>query len=750
MITRRDFIKSSAIAAALLAAGCAAPAPGNNNQGEVAETDTWVKGVCRYCGTGCGVLTGVKDGKIVSVKGDPDNPVNRGALCLKGLTLPEIMYTDDRLLTPLIRRDGNLVQATWEEALDLIAEKINTAVTSAGPGAVGFYGSGQNVAEEAYIANKLFKGCLGTNNIDGNPRTCMASAVAGYTSTFGKDEPCGTYDDIEDADVFLIIGANPAEAHPILYQRIANRKEDNPDVQVIVLDPRRTQTAEIADHLLQFIPGTDLSLLNSIAHVLIEEDLIDPEFIAAHCNFQQGDDAKTFADYAAFVAGFAPELVSDFVGVSAEDIRTVARIFGEKGKNSMSLWTMGLNQRTRGTFLNNQMHNLHLITGKICKPGNTPFSLTGQPSACGSIREVGALSHLLPAHRLVANEEHRQQIAAIWGTDPAKMSPTPGYATIELFQAAGTGAIQVLWVVCTNPGQSLPNLAAHRAAMEKTFLIVSEAYHPTHTSELADVVLPSALWMEKEGIYGNGERRTQYIGKAVEPPGEARPDVWQLQEVAKRLGFADLFTYADNEAIWEEYRLCTTGTKMDLPSYQRLQASTGLLWPVPTEEWEGTRIRYAAPYDPFVESGVNFYGKPDGKAVVFLRPQVDPQELPDAEYPFYFSTGRVLEHWHTNTMTGKVPALVRAMPEMYVEIHPADAAELSIADGEYVKVVSRRGECRLMAKIDGRGQPRQGMLWSAFHDQETSRMVNFLTGDAVDPTSKQPEYKICACRVEKG
>lgn len=749
--SRRDFIKSIAVATALTTSGCSFSTGGREMQGPTSqqEVEKWVKGVCRYCGTGCGVMAGVRKGKIIAVKGDPDSPVNRGKLCVKGILLPKIMDTKDRLLHPLIKKDGQFVQASWNEALDLVAAKFKEAIEQYGPNSVGYYGSGQNVAEEAYVANKLFKGAIGTNNIDGNPRTCMASAVAGYVSTFGKDEPMGTYEDIEKADVLFIIGANVAEAHPIIYSRIVDLKNSKPGLKIIVADPRKTRTADIADILIQFIPGTDLALLNSMAYVLIEEDLIDRNFIDEHTVFMQGDKKLTFDQFKAFVADYAPEKISGLLSLEADKIREVARLFGDKSKNTMSMWTMGLNQRSRGTWANNLVHNLHLLTGKICRPGNTPFSLTGQPSACGSIREVGALSHLLPAHRVVGNPKHREEIASIWGVDPAKMSPKPGYHTIELFRAAANGNLKALWVICTNPGQSIPNLEVYRKGMERTFLVVSEAYHPTRTSELADVVLPAALWMEKEGIYGNGERRAQHIAKAVEPPGEAKPDVWHLIEVAKRLGYGDLFKYKDNEEIWEEYRKCTIGTKMDLPPYARLKKEHGITWPVPDPNGPGTTIRYAAPYDPFVQEGIKFYGRPDGRAVIFARPHVDPQEIPDNEYPFYLSTGRILEHWHTATMTMNVPEIKRAMPEMYVEVNETDAQKLDIRENDYVKVISRRGQCKLKAKINGRGQPRPGMVWVPFHDTEMSRMINFVTIDAFDEVSKQPEYKICAVKLEK-
>ena len=750
-VSRREFLKAFAVTSALVSSGCSFGAGGKSMQGPTSQQDVekWVKGVCRYCGTGCGVMAGVSKGRIIAVKGDPDCVVNKGKLCVKGILLPKIMDTKDRLLHPMIKKNGQFVKASWDEALDLIATKFKEAIAQNGKDSVGFYGSGQNIAEESYLANKLYKGAIGTNNIDGNPRTCMASAVAGYVSTFGKDEPMGTYADIEAADVFFVIGSNMAEAHPIIYSRVIDRKNTNPKAHIIVADPRKTRTADIADTLLQFEPGTDLALLNSMAYVIIEEGLMDQDFVAKHTNFMQGDNKLNFEQFKTFLADYTPEKAAVITGLPAEQIREVARLFADKSKNTISLWCMGLNQRIRGTWVNNLIHNLHLITGKICRPGNTPFSLTGQPSACGSVREVGALSHLLPAHRVVANPKHREEMAKIWGIDPARISGKPGYHTIEMFRAAARGDLKVLWVMCTNPGQSIPNLKVYREGMEKTFMIVSETYHPTRTTELADVILPAALWMEKEGIYGNGERRTQHIAKAVEPPGEAKTDVWALIEVAKRLGYGELFPYKNNDEIWEEYRKCAAGTKMDLPPYARLRSEHGLTWPIPNPEGPETYIRYAAPWDPFIKEGVQFYGKPDNRAIIFARPHANPQEMPDNEYPFFLSTGRILEHWHTTTMTGNVPELKRAMSEMYLEVHPADAEKMGVKDGEMVRISSRRGECRMKAKINGRGQPRPGMVWAPFHDTEMSRMINFVTIDAFDDISKQPEYKLCAVKLEK-
>ncbi|MCL1917683.1 MAG: molybdopterin-dependent oxidoreductase [Peptococcaceae bacterium] len=775
MVSRRDFIKSVAVGAAVASVGGVLPAgckSDSSSSGGDSGSSTF-KGVCRYCGTGCGVLVGVKDGKVTEIKGDPDCPVNGTRLCLKGTTLPTVFDADTRVKKPLILKSGKHVEAEWDEALDLIVQKFKEAIDTTGADSVGFYGSGQTVAEESYLANKLFKGCIGTNNIDGNPRTCMASAVAGFIATFGKDEPLGTYDDIEKANVFFIIGANMAEAHPILFERLQDHKKSNPDTKIIVLDPRKTQTTTIADKIVQFVPGSDLALLNSIAYVLIQKDLIDKDFMDKHTKFEKTVPAPTpenpnatknedltFDEYKEFLEDYAPEKVAEKTGIAADEIVEIAEMFGEKGKNTMSLWTMGINQRSRGTWANNLIHNLHLLTGKICKPGNTPFSLTGQPSACGSIREVGALSHLLPGGRLVANEDHRKKIEQVWGIPEGTIKPAPGRHTINLFKGCVSGDIKVLWVMCTNPGQSLPNLNELRKGMQDVFLIVSDSFHPTRTTELADVILPSAFWMEKEGVYGNGERRTQHIAKAIDPPGDAKPDVWQIAEVAKRLGYEKEFAFAyndkndvDNELIWEDYRLCCdASSKMELASYKALKEAHGLTWPVTDKNPNGTKIRYGGD-DPYVTGDIEFYAKPDKKAVIFARPQQDPQEMPDDEYPFFLSTGRVLEHWHTYTMTGKVPSLVKAYPDCELEINEKDAENLGVKTGDLVKITSRRGDVTVKAIVSGtkgiKGEPREKMVWIAFHDDRVDKMINLVTNDAIDNMSSQPEYKICAVKLEK-
>lgn len=749
-MNRRELLTAMAFGAAMTAAGCASQ-PANDRAVKKNEMEgaTFVKTVCRYCGTGCGVLAAVKDGKLVGVKGDPDNGVNKGLLCVKAFYLNKYLNAPDRFTTPLIRKGDKLEPATWDEALDLVANTFKEIIAKDGPDALGFYGSGQCSADESYLYNKLYKGCIGTNNVDGNPRTCMASAVAGFAATFGKDEPMGTYDDIEHATVFFAIGANMAECHPILYSRMSDHKAKNPNVKLVVADPRRHRMHDMADITMQFKPGTDSAMLNAMAHVIVNENLVDQEFVAKHTSFNDGTKAITFEEYQKSLAEFTPEWAEKITGVKADVIRQVARLFGDKNQRVMSTWTMGINQRTNGTMLNTQIYNLHLLTGQICKPGATPFSLTGQPSACGSVREVGALSHLLPGHRQVANAQHREEVAKVWGVDPKKIKDKPGLPTMKLFDATVTGAIKGLFVMCTNPGHSLPNVNKYREGMKKTFLVVSDIY-PNRTTELADVVFPAATWIEKEGFYGNGERRTQHMAKGINPPGEAKPDQWIIMELAKRMGYGDAFTkYTSMEVIWEEYRSLTLGTGADLAPYPELVKAHGLRWPF--VEGKETTMRYVYPNDHKVkqEEGIKFYGKPDGKAVIYARPTLFANEQVSPDYPFWYSTGRILEHWHTITMTGRVPELKRAASDFYCELNKADAARLGVKNGEKIRITSKRGSIVVNARVGGRGEPQEGMAMSLMHDDAVDRLCNIVTNDAVDPTSAQPEYKLAAVRIEK-
>lgn len=768
-MTRREMLKYSAALAAASAIGLELPFA---KDAAAAEPDQWVKSVCRYCGAGCGVYVGVKGGKVVAVKGDKDN-WNKGFLCLKGNFLPAILYAGDRLKYPLLRKGDTFVRISWDEAMNIMVDKFSSSVQKNGPNSVAFYGSGQAYTEESYFINKVFKGGLGTNNIDGNPRLCMASAAVGYVSTFGKDEPMGAYDDIYHADCFFIIGSNMAEAHPVIFRLVNERKQKGKDVKIIMADPRKTLSARIADLHMSFTPGMDLAILNAMAHVIVKENLHSKAFVDKHTVFKKmvdpGPPPKIekvgWDDYVKFLEEYTPEAAEKISGCPKEDIVKAARWFATS-KATMSFWCMGLNQRTRGVWVNNMVHNLHLLTGQICRPGATSFSLTGQPNACGGVRDGGLLSHLLPYGRVVANDKDRDDMEKFWGLPAGRIQPKPGLTAVEMFRAFNTGTVQCLWVACTNPGQSLPNLETYRKGMGSgdTFLVVSEAYHPTRTSELADLVLPAALWAEKDGTYGQSERRYQYLEKAVEPAGEARPDLQVMIDFANRLFKAmnrqdeakKLFSAKTSEDVWNEIRQCSKGTAYDFMGMTRprMKKAHGLQWPCPTEDHPGTVRRYTAKYgDPFVKKidpaaeDVLFYSaKADNNHVtIWLRPHKGPAEPPDAEYPFALTTGRQIEHWHTGTMTLKVPELKRSAPDGYVEINPRDAQKIGVRSKDKVKITSRRGSIVLEAKVVD--VPREGLVFVPMHYPD--RMINLLTTDAFDALSKQPEFKICAVKLEK-
>jgi len=758
-------------------------------QGSVQDADlTWSKAPCRYCGTGCGVEVGVKDGRIQAVRGDEASPVNRGMLCVKGYHLPAMLYGEDRLTHPMLRNENGkgFSRISWDEALDLIARKYQEALDEAGPESVSFYGSGQWGIHDGYAVTKWFRGGLKSNNVEPNARLCMASAVMGFMTQFQSDEPMGCYEDFEAGDDFILWGNNMAEMHPVLFSRILANKRENPGVRIIDMGTRRTPTTDYADMYVEFKPNSDLAIANGILHLLLKNGKVDNAFVQENVVFRRGieelekigygsfgedglglspEDGPAehyrFADQAqvssleeleAFLEDYTPARVSEISGVPEGQIRALAEIYGDQSRGTVSLWCMGVNQHVRGTWMNNLITDLHLITGKISRPGNNPFSLTGQPSACGTAREVGTLSNRLPADLVVTNPEHRARAEEIWGLEPGTIPAQPGYHTMDLFRAFMRGDVKVMWVQTTNPWVTIPNLRRiQREPGDGRFLIVSDIY-PTPTTEAADLILPSAGWVEREGAFGNSERRTQQWNKAVDPPGEATEDAWQVIQVAKRMGMGHLFPWPEDdwhEPMFEEYRRFGLGQGKDLASYQQLRETRGMLWPV--VDGKETRYRYAAGYDPYVTKarGVEFY-KAHGygeRAAFWLRPYHPAAESPDGVYPFWLCTGRVLEHWHSGSMTRRVKQLHQAVPENYVEINRADATAMSVKSGDMVRLVSRRGMLELKAKVDGRGQPPRGSLFVPFFDEE--RLINFVTLDAMDNISKQPDYKKCAVRVEK-
>jgi nitrate reductase NapA len=614
----------------------------------------------------------------------------------------------------------------------------------------------------------------------------MASAVMGFMTQFQSDEPMGCYEDFEAGDDFILWGNNMAEMHPVLFSRILANKRENPGVRIVDIGTRRTPTTEYADLYVEFRPNTDLALANGILHLLVKNGQVDQAFVQENVVFRRGiedlerigygswgpdglglrpddgpaehylfaDQAResSFAELEAFLSDYTPARVREISGVPEGQIHALAEMYGNQGRGTVSLWCMGVNQHVRGTWMNNLITDLHLITGKISRPGNNPFSLTGQPSACGTAREVGTLANRLPADMVVTNAEHRARAEEIWGLEPGTIPAAPGYHTMDMFRAFMRGDVKVMWVQTTNPWVSVPNVRRiQREPGDGRFLIVSDIY-PTPTTEAADLILPSAGWVEREGMFGNSERRTQHWEKAVDPPGEATEDAWQVIQVAKRMGMGHLFPWPDDawhEPMFEEYRRFGLGQGKDLASYQQLRETRGMLWPV--VDGQETRYRYAAGYDPYVTKsrGVEFY-KAHGygeRAAFWLRPYHPAAESPDPEYPFWLCTGRILEHWHTGSMTRRVKQLHQAAPESYVEINRADAAELSVKSGDLVRVVSRRGELELKAKVDGRGQPPRGSLFIPFFDE--ARLANLLTLDAMCNISKEPDFKKCAVRVER-
>ena len=621
--------------------------------------DSWHKGGCRFCGTGCGLMIGVKGGKVVDVKGD-EQAHNRGRLCIKGLVNKEILYTQDRALYPMIRTNGQLIRASWDEAMALVAHRFREAISKHGPDSVAYYGSGQLYTQESYTANKLFKAGIGTNNVEGNPRLCMASAVTGYTTSFGKDEPPGCYEDMDHAECFFITGSNTLECHPIIWERVQDRKRSHPNTKIIVVDPRRTFTARHADLHLPIYPGTDVSLYNSMVFEFIRNGFIDQDMVEHYLAFKEGEEARSFEDLKRHVANYHPEKAAKICGISSRDISEAAFLFASS-KASMSLWTMGLNQQAQATASNRGVIAMHLLTGHFGRPGATPFSLTGQPNACGGVRDTGALSHALPNGRMVANPKHRDEMEDLWKVPHGRISPKPGYHTMALFQAITRGDVKCCLVMCTNPAHTLPNVMPYRKGMEDTFLVVADSFYPTETAKFADVFLPAAMWVEKEGVKGNGERRYHLYPKLVDPPGEARSDLEILVELADRLGHGDLISARSPREVWDEWRKISAHSAYNFEgiTYERLVKERGLLWPCPTETHPGTKRRYLPGHDPMAKGTgrFDFYGKPDGRATIWLDSQEEPLDPYTDEFPLILNTGRILEHWHTMTITGPVPEL---------------------------------------------------------------------------------------------
>ncbi|MCP5418185.1 MAG: nitrate reductase catalytic subunit NapA [Chromatiaceae bacterium] len=836
-LTRRDFVKSNAIAAAASVAGITLPAAKTALAAEEDADIRWDKAACRYCGTGCSVLIGVKDGMVVASQGDPDAPVNKGLNCIKGYFLPKILYGKDRLTQPLLRKkngqfdkNGKFEPVSWDEAFDVMADKWKAALKKTGPTAVGMFGSGQWTVWEGYAASKLMKAGFRSNNLDPNARHCMASAVAAFIRAFGIDEPMGCYDDLEHADAFVLWGANMAEMHPILWSRLTDTRLTKAGCEVHVLSTYEHRCFELADNGIVFVPQTDLAIANYIANYIIQNKAYNQAFIDANVNFKKtpldigyglrpehplekkktGEggqlSAISFEEYAKSVEPYTLEKASEMSGVPKENLLRLAKLYADPNKKVTSYWTMGMNQHTRGVWINGLVYNIHLLMGKISEPGNSPFSLTGQPSACGTAREVGTFAHRLPADLVVAKDPHRQFAEKVWKLPEGTINPKPGYHAVLMHRMLKDGKLNCFWVQCNNNMQAAANMNEESYPGWRNpdnFVTVTDPY-PTVSAMAADLVLPTAMWIEKEGAYGNAERRTQFWRQQVKGPGEARSDLWQIMEFAKRFQMEEVWPaelldkmpeykgktlfdvlynngqvnkfpfegkitddrgneYGNDESehfgfyvqkgLFEEYRLFNSAPDIikkghEMADFDAYHKARGIRWPV--VNGKETLWRFRGGYDPHVDGGqevVKFYGQPDGRANIITAPYEPPAESPDQEYDTWLCTGRVLEHWHSGSMTRRVPELYRAVPDAVVFMHKNDAKKRRLRDGSMARIVSRRGEITARVETRGRNRVPEGLVFVPWFD--ASRLINKVTLDATDPISKETDYKKCAVKILK-
>ncbi|NIJ34188.1 bifunctional nitrate reductase/sulfite reductase flavoprotein subunit alpha [Sphingomonas oligoaromativorans] len=709
-------------------------------------TKKTVKSVCPYCGVGCGILLDVADNRIVKVSGDKSHPTNFGRLCTKGSTCGQPVATSGRADKAYARIEGSRDQGPIpiEAAIDRTASGLRAIIDAHGPDAVSFYVSGQMSLEAQYLANKLCKGFIGTNNIESNSRLCMASAASGYKLSIGADGPPGSYQDFDKADLFFVIGANMADCHPILFLRMMDRVKAG--AKLIVVDPRRNATADKADLFLQVRPGTDLALLNGLLHLLVADGKTDDTFIAAHT---EGWEAMP-----EFLADYPPEKVAGITGIPEADLRRAAEWIGAAPEWT-SCWTMGLNQSTHGTWNTNAICNLHLATGAICRPGSGPFSLTGQPNAMGG-REMGYMGPGLPGQRATTSDADRALVEDLWAVPRGTLRVEAGAGTVSLFEDMAAGSIKACWIICTNPVASMSNRKKVIEGLEAAELVITQdVFVDTETNRYADIILPGALWAEAEGVMVNSERNLTLMQKAVDPPGEAMAD-WQIiARVACRMGYADAFSYASAADVFEEIRRFwnpRTGYDIRGASHERLR-ETPLQWPCPPDA-AGDRnpIRYLndgiSQAERIGEDGERpriAFPTERGRAFFLARPHMDAAEMPDADFPLVLNTGRLQHQWHTLTKTGKVPTLNKLNPGPFVEIHPEDAEALGIGDKDQVEIRSRRGRAVLPAVVTDRVRP--GNCFAPFHWSDVfgeNLAINAVTSDAVDPISMQPEFKFSA------
>ncbi len=854
-LTRRDFIKSNAVAAAASVAGVTLPAIKSATAADGDDGIRWDKAACRYCGTGCSVLMGVKDGKVVASQGDPDAPVNKGLNCIKGYFLPKILYGQDRVTQPMLRKtngkydkNGKFEAVSWDEAFKTMAEKWIAARKAKGAKGVGMFGSGQWTVWEGYAAAKLMKAGFRSNSLDPNARHCMASAVGAFMRAFRIDEPMGCYDDLEHADDFVLWGANMAEMHPILWSRLTDTRLTKKGCKVHVLSTYEHRCYELSDNSIIFEPQSDLAIANFIANYIIQTKAYNKDFIGKHVNFNKTTTdigyglrpshplqkaAKNpnkgkfnkiaFEEYAKLVSEYTVEKASKMSGVPKKNLIQLAKAYADPKRKVSSFWTMGMNQHTRGVWMNGLVYNIHLLMGKISEPGNSPFSLTGQPSACGTAREVGTFTHRLPADLVVKKDAHCKFAEKVWklpaGTiprhngmsDKAAQSDISGKPmgktlihAVAMHRALKDRKMNCFWVMCNNNMQAAANMNEESLPGWRdpaNFITVTDPY-PTVSAQAADLVLPTSMWIEKEGAYGNAERRTQFWRQQVQGPGESRSDLWQLMEFAKYVKVEDVwpedliakqpeyagktlydvlyangqvdkfpkqtvtddrgneygndemdyFGYYVQKGLFEEYRLFNSVPGIpkkghEMAEFEVYHKARGLRWPV--IDGKETLWRFREGYDPHVEKGseVQFYGAKDKKANIIFGPYEPAAEMPDKEYNLWLCTGRVLEHWHSGSMTRRVPELYRAVPDAVVFMSKKDAKKRKLRNGSMAKIVSRRGEIVCRVDTKGRNKVPNGLVFVPWFD--AGRLVNKLTLDATDPLSKETDYKKCAVKISK-
>jgi assimilatory nitrate reductase catalytic subunit len=688
--------------------------------------DRWVPTTCGYCSVGCGMFIGVKDDRAISVRGNPHHPVNLGKLCPKGLSEHYTIEAPNRARIPLLRKNGKLSPVGWDEALDTLVEKFRSTQERYGPDSLGVISTGQLVTEEFYTLGKLVQLGFGTSNYDGNTTLCMASAVSGYKRSFGSDGPPGAYEDLQKADVIFLIGANIADNHPILCQHL----EANPRQTLIVADPRVTKTAMMADLFLPLKPRSDIALLNGIIHLLIRSGQIDYEFIVNH--------TTGFPELAKFVEQYTPQRVAEITGLSEDLILKAAYLYGNAEAGFVG-WTMGVNHSTQGAETVNAINNLALITGNIGRPGASPFSITGQCNAMGT-REAGFTSSL-PGYRKFESASDREEVATLWGISADRIPSARGLAYPDIIEAAVSKEIRALWIIATNPIVSFPNLDVLKQGLETLdFLVVQDGFHPTPTTELAHLVLPAAIWGEKEGTYTNSERRVSKVNRAVDPPGDAKSDFEIFLSIAEKLGCREeLFSgWTNTRHAFEEWKRVSKGRLCDYSglTYELIEKHNGIQWPFPEgySEVKTTRL---------YESG-NFASE-DRKAKLLCIDWTPFPEQPNKQFPFVLNTGRTVEHWHTRTKTGQVPILQRMSPSAWLEMNTRDAQALRLKPHDRVDVISRRGRVRnVELRVTEIVAP--GQVFMPFHFAETN--VNQVTQSAFDPISREPNYKQCAVSVE--